>query len=216
MEKAWCLGLMVTDGCLWSQIDCLTGKSINKVVQMCNTDYEIVEKFTRFTNSTYKIRTPKLSVKSLKTNKQPFRMAVYNDKLYDDLVKLGLKERKSLDIEWNGDKVPLQFMPDYIRGLWDGDGTIMLRPSIVCKYVSGSTDFISGLDNFLSNELSLGKHKISATIMNDVIRYSIVCLTGNNARALCRYIYHDKMGDAYLTRKYRKWLGYNKGVFDNV
>ena len=209
-EMAWCLGLMVTDGNLASQRNILSDNLERKRLNIKNTDKEIIDKFVMLTKSTYKVGIVNVdSTLGFGHRKKCFSTNISSEIIYDDLVALGLKERKSLDIEWNGDKVPLQFMPDYIRGLWDGDGGIYWRPErseFSCSLTSGSHNFIYGLSHFLDERLGLSKHTISKKL-NSVY---VLQLYGYNAYKLCRYIYHDKMGDAYLTRKYNVWLKYKE------
>lgn len=66
--------------------------------------------------------------------------------IYNDLVKLGGKECKSLDITFP-DCIPLEFMPDFIRGYFDGDGCIMRLKNnrINSAFTSGSKEFLDDL-----------------------------------------------------------------------
>jgi len=201
---------MVSDGNLCSRYHAVDSSVYGKVIQLSSIDQDMIEKFSRFLCSSHKIicRTRK-SETGYGRPKLSYQFAITNSTLYDDLVALGLKERKSLDIKWNGDKVPLQFMPDYIRGLWDGDGGIYLprkRQGFSCSFTSSSESFMCGLNDYLDSVLSLSKH----TICDRERGNSLLSLFGDNARKLCRYIYHKDMKDAYLTRKYNVWKEYEK------
>lgn len=50
------------------------------------------------------------------------RLAINGKALIKDLVKLGVRQKKSLTVEFP--KVPAKYLSHFIRGLWDGDGCI--------------------------------------------------------------------------------------------
>lgn len=61
--------------------------------------------------------------KQLSERKQSFRITIYSKKLVEGLITQGIGPRKSLSLlPWRG---PLEFMRDYWRGLFDGDGSII-------------------------------------------------------------------------------------------
>ncbi len=45
--------------------------------------------------------------------------------IYNDLVNLGGTERKSLTVNFPKEIVPEEYLPDFIRGYFDGDGCVM-------------------------------------------------------------------------------------------
>lgn len=72
--------------------------------------------------------------------------------IYNDLVNLGGKENKSLDLQFPN--VPKKYLPDFIRGYFDGDGCIMnLKGGRVnSAFTSGSEDFLDKLLEILKIE----------------------------------------------------------------
>jgi hypothetical protein len=47
-----------------------------------------------------------------------------SEQIYNDLVDKGITPDKSHELEWPEEHVPEEYMPDFVRGLFDGDGTI--------------------------------------------------------------------------------------------
>ena len=204
-RMAWCLGLMATDGCLTSRKR-LDDELCSKGVHFGSADYELVRKFVEFTGSTYVVK------KIYQDGRHIFwKTQITNNDLYDVLVALGIKESKSLDLNFPSDYSD-NWMPDYVRGCWDGDGGVYWRPrrsEFSCSFVSCSKNFIYGVDSYLIRALNLSTHKISTEFSRINCLYRIQ-LFGENARKLCRWMYHDNMQDAYLMRKYQEWLNYKQ------
>ena len=82
-----------------------------------------------------------------------YRINLYNSTLSLDLKNLGLYSNKSLTITFPNETIlPKQYIYDFIRGYFDGDGCIMtpetskhkLRISII-----GSKPFIESLKKFI-------------------------------------------------------------------
>lgn len=127
--------------------------------------------------------------------------------IYNDIIRLGGKERKSLDIKFPS--VPKKYLPDFIRGYWDGDGTIVLmkgRTSYRSSCISGSKKFILGLKDCLCRNVSrikpsiyIGKNKNSK---NSFYR---LLLSTNDTRRLRDFIYNKKLCMG-LKRKYVKFV----------
>lgn len=73
--------------------------------------------------------------------------------IYNDIVALGGMERKSNDIA-AFPNVPKDFLPDFIRGYFDGDGCIMRLKNnrINSSFTSGSKKFLEELHRILKEE----------------------------------------------------------------
>ena len=107
-EKAYWLGFLSADGCVHDGYVKIT---------LQQKDYGHLEKFKSFLNFKGQIKTYNYK------EHQYCSIAIGNRTLYEDLIKLGCCERKSLILK------PCVFIPeeyifDYIRGYWDGDGGI--------------------------------------------------------------------------------------------
>jgi len=82
-------------------------------------------------------------------------LKITSRKIVSDIVRLGGKERKSLDIKFP--RVPKKYLPDFVRGLWDGDGSITYHKhdkSYRSSFVSGSKDMIYALHGILKDNVS--------------------------------------------------------------
>ena len=105
-EKAYWLGFLEADGCVY--------KGYTKIT-LQKRDYNHLIKFQKFLNTNN-------SVKIIKhNNKEYCTISTGNQTIYEDLIRLGCVERKSLILK-PCLEVPTQYIFDYIRGYWDGDG----------------------------------------------------------------------------------------------
>lgn len=89
-------------------------------------------------------------------DRQAYRLNFSCVTIYRDIVALGGKERKSLDATFP--QVPKKFLPDFIRGYFDGDGSVWYvkgGPRINSEFCSGSKDFLLSLWQILKEEVGI-------------------------------------------------------------
>jgi len=103
----------------------------------------LLEKINECLSSEYPIGDHTLTQKMLKA---------YSKTICEDIVKLGGKENKSLDVQFP--QIPIEFSGSFIRGLWDGDGTISFNSNKrvnawKATYTCGSEPFIYGLQDLI-------------------------------------------------------------------
>jgi hypothetical protein len=102
--------------------------------------------------------------------------------------------------------VPEEFLRDFIRGCWDGDGSIFIGSSgeLVATFVTGSLAFITGMRDRLW-KYGFGRLTIH-TRQPDGVKtknpsYSMKISTGP-ALEFCRFLYHDVPDGLLLVRKF--------------
>jgi len=149
-------------------------------------------------------------------------MVIYSAEIVSDIQKLGGKYRKSLDVEFP--HVPKKYLPDFIRGLWDGDGCITynkLKKCYVSNYTCGSKKFINSMFFLLRNEienLAGVIYKIRSTTYkmifgkNDTIRLrDYMYKKGkSNLKLIRKFNKFNAAGNiCKIGRKYKNFLSYN-------
>lgn len=115
--------------------------------------------------------------------------------IHDDIVALGGKECKSLDCTFP--KVPQEYLHDFIRGYFDGDGCVCLCKNnrLQTSFTSGSPDFLKELHKTIKKETRITGGSLSGYSLSFGKRDSI--LLGN-------YMYADNP-ELYLKRKRDKF-----------
>jgi hypothetical protein len=218
-EMAWTLGLLFTDGHIHSN-----------VVQFTSVDAELLEKVRTIFQSSRSIQK---RTQSYDKSKHIYAFAFSHPKIAEDLRKLGLHEKKSLDIVFP--EVPEEYMRHFIRGCWDGDGSIFFdQNNLVASYISGSKKFIERLvqelyrigickrtppyritkghkkdffpmtDEFWS-KYPVGKFPVTIHMKN-IYAYYIKIQTRENVERLFHYFYDSVDESVYLTRKYNVFV----------
>jgi len=96
-------------------------------------------------------------------------LIIFSKKLYYKLLELGGKRCKSRTVLFPD--IPNKFLPDFIRGYFDGDGSVFftkyihtkikkIRIELRSNFTSGNVDFLDELQNILNKKLGLIKKKI--------------------------------------------------------
>lgn len=150
-EKAYTLGLMITDGYLY-RINC------GIAIQLCERDKEIlytIKSFLGESTTIIKINSsPKLKKINYKHKAQDqYRLVAYSPQIAESLIKgFGFSKNKTYNIEYPQIDNSLKY--HFLRGLWDGDGTICKdkRGYLRCRILSASKSFIDGLHSDLSKQ----------------------------------------------------------------
>lgn len=193
-EMAYILGFIAADGCLvehgngYHGLD-ITSKDKNLLILIKNimqAGHKIGEK-TR-----------------------AWHLQVRNARIYKDLLSLGLKPRKSKTMLFP--KVPKPYMPDFVRGYFDGDGgiTVWREPrwrrtwQIRVTFSSGSRNFLKRLHKRL---LALGAVNKGRVVPNK--RAFELCLSIEDSLGLYSFMYKNN-GSACLSRKKQQFENFIK------
>lgn len=148
-EKAYWLGFLYADGAVYS-----SKKGYMFHLTLSNDDLDRVEAF----RASLKTEIPIFHFKE----KNQSGLFVWSKQIYHDLVRLGCGPRKSLTLEWpRNDQVPPHLLRHFVRGFFDGDGSISFsrKNGRVEVRIVSSLSFCQSYDRFLQ------------TIIGDETRY---------------------------------------------
>lgn len=191
-EKAYFLGLIVSDGCIYSQN--IRSSIVTITLQGC--DKYILERF----------------IKCIKSNKHItsdgrgcFEIQILSDIMVNDLRKYGLFENKSLHTIFPKN-LPKDLYCHFIRGLIDGDGSISFynrqnRCSHVkaIRFCQGNKKFVEDFIKFLHD--NIGTKMINVYQEKENL-WSCAYRANSDMILLINYLYKD--ATIYLTRKKEK------------
>lgn len=208
---AWVLGLLFTDGNI----------SNAGVVALTSIDLGLLEKVKHHLELTQSITK---RAQSYDKSRYIYILQFGREKMREDLDKLGLTERKSLTMAFPD--IPEQYIRHFIRGCWDGDGSVYFekrRPEkIRASYTCGSEQFIkrivlelykveirraSSSGRFYKNHLFKEKLTIHR-YPHKQARYIRIC-SKKSCERLFHYFYDEVDESLYLKRKYEV---FKKGI----
>lgn len=211
-EMAYVLGLIYTDGNIDPGIlNDPTRKTTLRIGRLtfAQKEKELVEKFLNLIGSNSKILYRRREKYENTTAGELYYFHINSDKFYEQLTKLGLTPNKSLSMKFP--EIPDEYIRHFIRGCWDGDGTVYtekrngeLRTSFVC----GSLEFIEVLKKHLNKqgltEVTLYEDKRSK---KGNISYYFRYGTKDSIK-LFHYLYDEVPESQYLKRKFEIFKNY--------
>lgn len=220
-EKAYILGLIYSDGNITSS------KQYNSYTLnfgQIERDIDIVYKVKKAIGAD----NPLLEYKNTFNDSIFYNLSIHSEQIYNDLVKYGVTENKSLTLIFNEKIVPENLLHHFIRGLFDGDGCIWngKRKKMVVKDAStesgyrerivhnvkftytGNSQFVDSLQNSLCEKLGLKKTKLNYAITSkkrrELKRICTMEYCGRkNIKRFYDYIYRD--ATIYGERKKKKF-----------
>jgi len=186
---AWVLGLLFADGNL---------KKNKPEFRLSQRNKDGLQKVLNLMRSSHMISAKdKRSYKGVISGKI-YSFSIYNKKIYNDLLNLGLTPAKSTEMKFP--EVPPKYMNHFIRGLYDGDGSFYINRfdgAIISQYRNGSLDFITAVTNILQKELYM---PISIHRNEKFNTYFIKIR--QKIKELAAYLYKGASEAVYLTEKY--------------
>ena len=187
-EKLYFLGWAYSDG------------NVNKAENLFRigleaSDYKILEDLNKIIESNRDIRIDD-DVVTLSLTSKYFK---------ERLIELGCIPNKSLVLKWP-DFVPDEYLKDFIRGYFDGDGCIFLERNEnkikkAAVTICSTYDFVQGLREILLKKLNISS-SISKFSDNS---FGCVLCGFNNILKFSNWIYEDE-SSIKLERKYNNFM----------
>lgn len=190
--KAYWLGFLYADGCVHTN---------KNEVSINITDKEHVEKFKNFLGAkNHRITESKDS--RWENAKTLYQLSIKDEQIHKDLIKWGCVPQKTLVID-KIPNIPRDFISHFIRGYFDGDGSLHYLQStdnFRISFTSGSKKFLGDIQKELNvTHLSLGHSKGTNT-------YQLQISGRKQVEKILNYLYQDSTEDIRLDRKYNSYL----------
>lgn len=188
-EKAYWLGFLYADGCI--NVLNKNGKthSMSLEITLAETDKEHLDKFALAINTNVPIKQRKNKIK----NKEyvSYRLIICSTKMCKDLCDLGCTPNKTFTIRLpNNQIVPREYMKDFLRGFFDGDGCVRKRPD-----QRGFTISITGVEPMLEDI-------VNYLINNEIINVIPKIHKDKRSHACSFFIYGDDNSKDFLSYLY--------------
>ncbi len=190
-DSCWVIGFLAADGCIESKYHYSFVQKDKKVLTK-------IAKLLRYSGP-------------IKPNNGIHRLRISNVRHVATLKELGLTPRKSLTLKMP--QIPQSYVWDFIRGYFDGDG------SIYCTFVTvkgkkykqwrisfvGSNSFIQELNKIVSHQFNFKKVAVSQYNNVSTVKYS-----GKAALEILQTMYHRSVPTNRLDRKYQIYQTFSK------
>lgn len=192
--KAYWLGFMYADGCVLPQ-----NRYGEQKIQLtlAQQDEQTIIDFKNDLKSTYPIRYDNSKHKKNENAQIQVIMNMCSQKTVDDLKKLGCVEKKSLILTFpTEEQVPNSLIHHFIRGYFDGDGSIYISNNRGNISFVGTEDFIKTLSSYFNyGSVVQDKRKPNSWYLNTA--------GYNPVKEYYDFMYQD--ATRYMQRKYNKF-----------
>lgn len=189
--KAYWLGYLYADGNVYF------GKSKEYRLSLPSKDYEHLVQFNKCLDSEY----PIYRIQDKKRNTYYYRIEVTSKVLTEALVKQGVVPRKTFIIKFP--ELRKDLIRHFIRGYFDGDGTIYIKPKKQGYYLgitSGSKQPLLQMKKILRESLKV------AFYIYSIKKYHTLSMQGCRTPKLLKvYRYFYKNSSVFLERKRNKF-----------
>jgi len=205
-DMAYVLGFVVADGCVCKRKDRIN----SYIFDITSKDKSILIKIKKVLRSDHTIG---IKYNSLK---MPYNhLFICNKVICEDLIKLGINPRKTYNLE--PIKVPEKYFPDYVRGFFDGDGSVYIQKvngtlQIKSSFVGASLPFIKVFNKRLCGLLVIPEksiHMQTDRTGKRVAQYNIHFYIDDSEK-LAKFMYGNN-STLYLDRK-KKIFGRWKSI----
>ena len=146
-EKAYILGVLYTDGYL------IIEGTKTKRIGLDVADIKWLEGIKDILSPTSPLyETYKKNIK---------RMKLTSSQMYEDLIRLGCTPNKTFTLTFpTEEQVPKEFLPQFILGMWDGDGSIEICQRTIHKWTfenykitfTKTKELVEGVQKYLGVE----------------------------------------------------------------
>lgn len=197
-DKAYFLGFIYADGFI-------TKRNIGQsILGLTLAEIEPIDKFKKYIQTDKPVGFYK-KTNSYSENSYEYKLALISDKLVSDIEKLGVVERKTLILTFPN--IPEELIPHFIRGYFDGDGSVFLHKDYTDNEylginICGTKEFLTTLSKyipFLEEGQCIYKEKRRETNC-----WNLKLASNIRSLELYHYLYKN-CDDLYLSRKKEKF-----------
>jgi intein-encoded DNA endonuclease-like protein len=199
-EMAYVLGFISADGYLGVK-RIRKDKSKQYFLDITSKDFSLLKKIKKMMGAKQKI-----GIKYSGSNKKEkcYRLQIGYQEICKDLLKLGIRPKKASTL--NSINIPEEYFPDFVRGFFDGDGSVYIykvngTPQIKAQIVSASFSFIKELNRSICKKLNIPEKTVHKEPGGNSSIYAIYFYIDD-----CEKLYQFMYGNnpvLYLPRKRR-------------
>lgn len=190
-NQAYIIGFLGADGNI-------SAKDNRIDLELFPSDREILEKIRK----EIELERP-VKIYECANGYQKNKLFFHSAKIKKDLMEYGLVPNKTYSKDYHFPyKLERQYIIDYIRGLFDGDGSVkMTGSSITFQIDSSNKEIVEQIQSFLLEEYDIHT-RITEQKKKNIKLYRVYCF-GAQAKAVYNILYTPN--SLFLERKHKKW-----------
>lgn len=210
---AYMLGFIAADGCVSKKPNRPNSWSVT--IGLNSKDHHILESFNQMISSNRPIQI----INSENKNQQSC-LHINSTKIAQDLMRLHIHPRKSWTAEWPED-YPQEFIHHYVRGFFDGDGSIHLikHPSQTSKYIGvnfcGPEKYLLGLKAALETVIGKSYGYMRPIKVKGGTYYQLVYSGAATVKKMMDWMYQGSTSETRLKRKYHIYQEFYRNIDDS-
>jgi len=195
-HKAYWLGFIMADGNIY---DYTKRPKYSLDIALQAKDKGHLEKLSKELSYTGEIR------ERLIAGKYPScRLQLHGKEIVNDLTELGCGPNKTMSLQVP--KIPKELLRHFIRGYFDGDGSITIyddgyKDKLSISLCCGNEEFLNQVQSIIIEELNLTEVKIYSDKRSNLKEYRKARI---DAFKILTWLYKDS--SVYLDRKYEKYI----------
>ena len=202
-NKAYILGFLYADGC-----NLMDKHTVAMTLE--EKDKEILEKIRSEINSEKKLEFINQSKRTSENNyhyKDMWRLLMFSTHMCNQLNRLGMTPNKSLSLEFP-EWLDKKLYPHFIRGYFDGDGSLCCRYTADNKFqplftITSTNNFCQKCLEILREETSIGGGIYDASSKNGITK--VLSISGvHQIKRVMDWLYKD--AELYMERKHDVYL----------
>jgi len=217
-EMAYMLGFIAADG----NIHHVKGNKVitRLTISLNSKDKYILESFNQmFGDITRPLYvTPKSTYEGY-VKGETCALVIHSAQIAQDLMRLHIHPRKSWTAEWPTD-YPEEFMHHYVRGFFDGDGSIHLikHPSQKSKYIGvnfcGPEQYLLGLKKALEPVIGKSYGYMRPVKVKGGTYYQLVYSGAATVKKMMDWMYQGSTSETRLKRKHHIYQEFFRDIDD--
>ncbi len=209
-RSAWVYGIILSDGSI-------SPTEYGMICTIASNDKDLLQNIVTIMSLDVRCIHPK-NDKRAKNN--CYTLSIANKEIIKDLLHLGVESRKSKKVKMP-ENIPKEYVRDFIRGYFDGDGSISLTTTgYKFSMASQSKDILLAISRFFYEQagVCIPCRRISLSAVNDIndkstlsvcpytnkygsTIYQIQTVCQENLKRLYDYFYDGTESILYLMRK---------------
>lgn len=193
-ESAYFLGLLAADG----NVD----KTKTRItLSICERDAEILDNIKHSISSTHPIKEYISKCRGKQYPQKVFRFS--SPYMCKTLGQYGIVPHKSLHLKFP--PIDQRFVPSFIRGYFDGDGSVTITKSNnIFITILGTRPFLSEMKRQYNKSCKTSVGWVGRHGESNIFHF---CIHGNKCgKSFFNWIYDESAPNTRLTRKYQKSL----------